>query len=326
MKIILDAFGGDNAPLSNIKGAALAVQEYGVDVVLVGDEQKIKACIAQNGVADKGFSYLHAPDVIAMDDDATDVLKKKPNSSMAVALKTLAEGGGDAVVSAGSTGALLVGATLIVKRIKGVKRPALGVIIPAKNKPYLLIDNGANVECRPEMLLQFAVMGSVYVEKVLGRKNPTVALANVGAEETKGGELQLETYKLLKESGLNFTGNIEGKEIALGEADVVVADGFTGNIILKVTEGVAKFLTGELKAMFKSSFKSKMAYLLIKSGMGKFAKMLDASEHGGAPLLGVAQPVIKAHGSSNDVAIKNAIRQAKTFIEKDCINAIEQNL
>ncbi len=322
MKIIIDAMGGDNAPLAPLQGAAQAVAEYGVEIIAVGDEAILQKTAQENGISLAGMALCHAPDVIGMDEEATDGLRRKPGSSMAVAMKLLRAGEGDALVSAGSTGALLVGATLITGRIKGIKRAALATVIPGARKPWLLLDAGANAECRAEQLLQFAVMGSAYMEKVMGVSRPTVALANNGAEETKGTQLQLDTWPLLQASGLNFTGNIEARDMPAGAADVVVCDGFTGNIILKLTEGVAKMMTGMMKDMIYQSAKTKVAGLLLKSGMGAFKKRLDYTEYGGAPFLGLKKPVIKAHGSSNAHAIKNAVRQAKTCVDSDVCGAI----
>ena len=323
MKIILDAMGGDNAPLAPLQGAADAVRELGVEVIAVGDEKILTGLMVQNSIPKDGITIVHAPDVIAMDEDATDIVKKKADSSLAVALRMLRDGEGDGFVGAGSTGATLVGATLIVGRIKGIKRGALGVVMPGAKKPWLLIDNGANVECRAEQLVQFAIMGSAYMEKVLKIENPKVALANNGVEETKGTALQLEAYPLLQNCGLNFVGNIEARDIPQGEADVVVCDGFTGNIILKLTEGVAKMMSGMIKDMIYKNAKTKLAGLLLKSGMVDFKKKMDYTEYGGAPMLGIKAPVIKAHGSSNAKAIKNAIRQAKTCAENDVAGTIE---
>ena len=314
MKIIIDAAGGDNAPLAPLAGAAAAVAEYGLEVIAVGEEEKLRACAAENGIPLSGITFYGAQTEITMEEEATDILKKKANSSMAVGLKLLAAGEGDAFVSAGSTGALLVGATGFVKRIKGVKRAALATMLPGKNAPFLLLDCGANVECRPEMLVQFALLGSAYMEKVAGRENPSVRLVNNGEEETKGTENLLAAYALLKEApGIRFCGNVEARDIISGDADVVVADGFTGNVVLKLTEGVAAYLTDNLKEMFFSSTKHKLAALLVKDGLKEFKAKLDYTEYGGAPLLGISKPVIKAHGSSNAKAFKNAIRQARDF-------------
>ena len=323
MKIIIDAMGGDNAPAAPLQGAAEAVREYGIAVIAVGHQDKIAAAVKEHGIDMTGITVVHAEDVIAMDEEATDVRRRK-ESSLVVALNLLAKDEGDALVSAGSTGALLVGATTIAKRIKGIKRAALATVMPGSKKPWMLIDCGANAECRAEQLLQFAAMGSAYMEKVMGIPSPTVALANNGTEETKGTQLQLETYPLLQNSGLNFIGNIEGREIPSGEADVVVCDGFTGNIILKTVEGVAKLFSGKIKEMFYKNTKTKVAGLMMKDGLSDFKKSFDYKEYGGAPFLGIKKPVIKAHGSSDALAIKNAIRQAKTCAENDVSGAIEE--
>ena len=327
MKIIVDAFGGDHAPLVPIEGAVQAVKELGVEVILVGDETKIIKTAQNNSLDMKSITIHHAGDVLSMEDDAADLLKKRTDTSMGVGLKLLAEGAGDAFVSAGSTGALLVGATSFVKRIKGIRRAALATVLPGRDKSFLLLDCGANVECRPEMLVQFGYIGSVYMEKVMQRETPSVCLANIGAEDTKGTETIQEAFKLLSDTkDINFEGNIEARDIPFGKADVVVADGFTGNIILKLTEGLAKFLTDNMKQMFYKSAKTKLAALLLKDGLKEFSSGLDYTEYGGAPLLGIAKPVIKAHGSSNTKAMKNAIRQAKIFAESGTVEIIAQSL
>ncbi len=323
MNIIIDAMGGDLAPAAPLAGAAAAVRELGVSILAVGDEEKIAAAVKAENISMDNITVHHAPDVIGMEEEATDILRKKPGSSLAVAMKLLAEGQGDALVSAGSTGAMLVGATMIVKRIKGIKRAAIGTVMPGYTKPWLLIDCGANVEVRPEMLVQFGAMGAAYMEKVLGIQSPEVGLVNNGAEETKGGELQLAAYALLQKSGLTFVGNVEARDIPFGKADVVVCDGFTGNIILKLTEGIAKMFSGKIKEMFYKNAKTKVAGLLVKSGMDDFKKSFDYKEYGGAPLLGIQKPVIKAHGSSDEKAIKNAVRQAKMCAENDVAGSIE---
>lgn len=322
MKIIVDAFGGDNAPKAVLEGASLAVKELGVEVIAVGDEQKINACAAENDIRMDGITVRHAGDVLTMHDNPTDVLKKKPDSSLAVGLRMLREGEGDAFVSAGSTGALLVGATLVVKRLPGIRRPALATVIPGLERPYLLCDCGANADCRPEMLVQFARMGAAYAEKVMGVAYPTVGLINNGTEESKGGELQLAAHALLKESGLNFVGNVEARELNAGACDVAVCDGFTGNIVLKLTEGVAKLMNQKIKGVFLKNLAGKLAYLLTKPALKEFKASMDYTEYGGAPILGVVAPVIKAHGSSNAKAIKNAIRQAKACVENDVVGSI----
>lgn len=320
MNIIVDAFGGDHAPLEIMKGCAQAVAEYGVQITLTGDEEKIRACARENGIALTGITIAHAPQVIPVECEPTEILKSYQDCSMAVGLSLLAQGGGDAFVSAGSTGALVVGASLIVRRLKGVKRPAIAPIIPTTKGPYILVDGGANVECRPEMLIQFAIMGSAYMNRVLGIASPRVGLINIGAEESKGGALQQETYRMLQKAPVNFTGNIEPRSLPTGGCDVAVTDGFTGNTVLKLTEGLGKALSGQIKDILYKSTKNKLAGLAIKKDMDGFKKMMDYKEHGGAPLLGTAKPVIKAHGSSDARALKNAVRQAMEFVKGD-VNA-----
>ena len=311
MRIALDVFGGDNAPLEILKGAILAKEEYDLDISLCGNITEMKRIANENNLSLSGFELVDAPEIIDMHDDARVVLKKKANSSMSVAIRMVADDKADAVVSAGSTAAFLMGATMIIKRIKGVKRPALGAVMPGRNGPYILLDCGANAEVRPEMLNQFGLMGSIYMKYVLGVSNPEVALANNGAEETKGTELQRAAYRLLSENTeITFAGNIEGRDIPLGRADVVVADGFSGNLILKTVEGTALFTFSLLKDMFMKNVFSKIAAVLLSSGIKSLRKKMDYSEYGGAPLIGLTKPAVKAHGSSNANAIKNAIRQA----------------
>jgi len=261
-----------------------------------------------------------------MHDDPTTILKSHSNSSMALAFKELCENRADAFVSAGSTGAIVVGGTLIVKRIKGIKRPALGGLIPSPDGHYMLLDMGANAECRPEMLAQFGIMASVYLEKVEGIKNPKIGLLNIGVEDTKGDELRTEAYKLLKEAPINFVGNIESREMPKGVCDAVIADGFTGNIALKLIEGTSITLFKMIKQALYKNIINKLAALILKKDLYALKSMMDSSEVGGAPLLGVSRPVIKAHGSSDAKAIKNAIRQAIIFTEKNVINTISENI
>lgn len=324
MKIIVDAFGGDFAPLAPLQGAADAVKEYGVEILAVGDIKKMEACCKENNIDTTGFTFKQADDVFDIHEDPMAVVKKRTNTSLHVALKALADGEGDAVVSAGSTGALLMGATFIVKRIKGCKRPALGAVVPGANPGgFLLIDSGANNDLRPEMMEQFAVMGSIYAEKVMGRTPARVGLLNNGAEETKGPELQRAAYALMKENkNIHFVGNIEGRDVLNDHVDVLVADGFSGNIAMKSVEGAAAFMNTMLKNMFKSSLKTKIAALLMKDRLKAFKAKLDYSEYGGAPIIGVSKGVIKAHGSSNSKAFKNAVRQAKIYAENDVSNLI----
>ena len=324
IKIVMDAFGGDNAPLEVLRGARLAVDELDVDIVLCGIETQIREVAAANGVPIGDMSVLHAESVIPVEEAPSEIMKRYSDSSMAAALRLVAEGGADAFVSAGSTGAMVVGASMIVKRVKGVKRPAIATVVPMGTGCYMLIDMGANTECRPEMLRQFGIMGSAYMEKVMGIKSPRVGLVNIGAEETKGLELQREAFALLKKSPLHFIGNVEARELPLGGCDVAVADGFTGNVILKLTEGMGKMMMNELKGMLLSGTRNKIAAGMLKSELTGFKKKFDYTEYGGAPLMGIARPVIKAHGSSNANAFKNAVRQAKMVCEQHVIDEIEQ--
>lgn len=327
MKILIDAMGGDNAPLEIIKGTMLAVDEFNIDeIVLLGDESVIKKCVKENNITLKNTSILHCTQVIDNCDEARSVLKAKPDSSMSVGLRMLADGEGDAFVSAGNTGAITVGATLIVKRIKGVKRPAIASVMPSSAKPFLLMDCGANAECKSEYLVQFGLLGSLYMQNIMGVENPRVALANNGSEETKGTPVVKEAYALMQNAGYNFIGNIEGRRIPYGDADVVVADGFTGNLILKTYEGVAKVLMQGIKdAFYKNAF-SKLAYLGVKSGINDMKKQFDYKEYGGAVMLGVSKPVVKAHGSADARCFKNAVKQAVWFLQTDLIDKIEKEL
>lgn len=326
MNIIVDAFGGDNAPLEVIKGAADAVAWLDVDVTLTGNESIIKKTAEENGISLDRISIIHTESVIDIHEEPTEVIKGKSDCSMAVGLKALAEGKGDAFVSAGSTGALVVGATFIAKRLKGIKRAALAPILPTAKGHVILMDGGANVDCRPEMLLQFGIMGSCYMERVMGLKSPKVGLLNVGAEDTKGREMDIEAYKLLKDAPLDFYGNLEARELPFGVCQVAVSDGFTGNIALKLYEGMGSFFAGELKGMLTSGLSGKLAALMIMPKVKAFKKKLDYTEVGGAVLMGISKPVIKAHGSSNAKAFYNAIRQAKNCVDGKVIDAISQSL
>lgn len=326
MKIIVDAFGGDHAPLEAIKGSAMAVEQLGVEILLTGDEPKIRKTAEENGILLDGISIFHTASVIDIHDDPTMVIKEKSDCSMAVGLKQLADGNGDAFVSAGSTGALVVGATFITKRLKGIKRAALAPILPTKKGHMMLLDGGANVDCRPEMIVQFAIMGSCYMEKILGVKSPNVGLINVGTEDTKGREMELSAYKQLQKAPLHFGGNAEAREIPSGEFDVVVSDGFTGNVVLKLYEGMGSFFSYTLKDMLMNGILSKLAAVLVMKKLKGFRKKMDYTEQGGAALMGISKPVIKAHGSSNAKAFYNAIRQAKNFAEKGVIDEITKSL
>ncbi|MBR3611008.1 MAG: phosphate acyltransferase PlsX [Oscillospiraceae bacterium] len=326
MKIIIDIYGGDNAPLAPLKGAEMAVKELGVEIIAVGNEAEMKEICAKENIKTEGFTFVDAPLVMPVCAEPTSALKEYKESSLVKGLSLLAEGEGDAYVGAGSTGAIVVAATLIVKRIKGIKRAALASVLPGLEHDYMLLDLGANVECRPEMLNQFGMMGSVYMQSVVGIENPTVGLINIGVEESKGTELQKEAFELMKKADYNFIGNVEVREVPAGACDVAVADGWTGNIVLKTIEGLGKGFGKMLKAMFKKNFLTKISYLLVKDGVGEFKNKMDSTKRGGAPLLGIAKPVIKAHGNSNPFAFRNAIEQAKIFVETDVNGTISAAL
>lgn len=326
MKIIVDAFGGDNAPLEIIKGCAMAVEEYGVNIILTGNEDIIKKIATENEISLNNIEIVHTDIVVTPDDDATVVVKEKKDSSMGLGFQLLADGKGDAFVSAGNSGALVVGSTLVIKRIKGIKRPAFAPVMPNSEGCFMLIDGGANNEVRPEMLQQFAIMGSIYMNKVMGVENPRVGLANVGTEEHKGTQLQLDAYKLLKESNINFVGNIEGRDVPADSCEVLVADGFTGNMILKTYEGVAIELMKKIKGILKKNLKNKLAASLILPDLKEFAVKMDYNEYGGAAIMGVNKPVFKAHGSAKAKTMKNAIKLTMQFVEGNVIEEISKNV
>lgn len=326
MRIIVDAYGGDNAPDAVLQGCRMAADRWKCEIILTGDEQKLRQRAAELSVSLEGIGIADAPDVIPVEAEPTAILKQYQQSSMARGLQMLANGEGEAFVSAGSTGALVVGGTLIVKRLKGVKRPAIGTVIPCRGGCFLLLDSGANHDCRPEMLRQFGLMGAVYMKRIIGVPNPRVGLVNIGTEETKGTELQVQAYQLMKEAGYNFIGNVEAREVPLGGCDVAVCDGFTGNILLKTLEGLAALFMGELKAIFMKSLPNKLAAAAVKKDIKGLKKQFDSAEYGGALLLGSRSPVIKAHGSSDAKAFYNAIRQAISCCENNIIGEIESQL
>ncbi|MBQ4381373.1 MAG: phosphate acyltransferase PlsX [Oscillospiraceae bacterium] len=332
MKLVIDAMGGDNAPLEIVKGALQANRELGVSIILVGRQEAIEASLKELGEEKlpDGVEILNATQVVEMEDDPATATRTKTDSSMTVGLRLVKDGQADAMISAGSTGALLTGATLIVKRIKGIRRAVLSVMLPSSGKGFLIIDCGANAECTPEFLVQFAYMGSFYMEKVGGRKNPRVGLLNIGVEETKGTELQKNTYALLKQAGdkgsLNFVGNVEARGAFTDDCDVLVADGFSGNVLLKGSEGLGIMAMGELKAMFKKSIFSKLAALIVKDDLMAFKKKFDASEVGGTMLLGISKPVIKAHGSAKAKDIVGAAKQAVKAVESGICDTIAENI
>ena len=323
MKIIADAFGGDNAPLEILKGCARAVRELNVEILLVGDEGKIKAVASENNISLENTEILQADEIFDICEDPQNIMTTGKKTSLAIGLKALREGSGDAFVSAGSTGALAFGSTFIVKRIRGIKRAAIAAVLPTAKGPLVLLDCGANSEARSEMLVQFAMMGSCYSEKVLGISSPRAALINIGSEPTKGRELEIEAYKLLQSAPINFTGNIEARQLPFGDCDVAIADGYTGNVTLKLYEGLGKFFSNEIKAMFGKSLKTKIGALFVLSGLKSFRKRMNYKEYGGAVLIGLTKPVIKAHGSSDETAFFNAIRQAKLCVEGDVCGKIK---
>ncbi|MCL1789531.1 MAG: phosphate acyltransferase PlsX [Oscillospiraceae bacterium] len=360
MRIVIDGMGGDNAPDEVIKGALLAIQESKdseLKIIITGDAKRISEaftrmgfsapvideslCTAEfqteffnsevyNDILDKALEFrqsdmvaLPTIGVIQVEDNPMEIRKSKKGTSMGVAFDLVKQGKADAIVSAGSTAALMVGGSMVIGRIKGIKRPALAPIMPSMTGNYLLLDGGANLECRPEVLLQFGVMGSIYMNKVMGMEKPRVGLLNIGTEKEKGRELELAAYELLvRESSVNFIGNVEARDVPLGVCDVVITDGFTGNIYLKTVEGMGGFMKQSMKMLFGKNFSTKMGYLLAKSGVRDFSKKTDYREVGGSPLLGTAKPVIKAHGSSDAKAFKNAIGQAAAFVQSNAIEEI----
>ena len=333
MKIILDAMGGDHAPQAPVLGAIEAARTYGSQITLVGRGEDILNVMKQNGIdtLPDGVEIANAEDVVDMHDDPANVIRKKPNSSMVVGLKMLAEGQGDAFISAGSTGALLTGATLIVKRVKGIRRAAMGPAMPNKaGGKTVILDCGANAECTPEFLLQFGLVGSLHAKATYGVENPKVGLLNIGTEDTKGSPLQKETYGLLQQASekghLNFVGNVEARDVPLGAVDVVVCDGFAGNVLLKSIEGTAMFMGSLMSKMFKKSLLSKLAAAMVMKDIKAFKKLLDYREIGGTQFLGIQKPVIKAHGSSDQIAFRNAIRQAEEAASRNISAQLEEGL
>ena len=327
MKIIVDAFGGDNAPQEILLGCAQAQADLGVDILLTGDKARLEACAKELGLSQDlaKMEILPCGEILTMEDEPTSVIREKTDSSMAVGLRALAQGRGDAFASAGNSGALVVGATTIVKRVRGVKRVAFAPVMPGSNGFFMLIDGGANVDCRPEMLLQFGLMGSAYMKSVMGIENPRVALANVGAEEHKGDQLRQEALALLKACpDIRFTGNIEARDIPYNQADVVVADGFTGNMILKLYEGVAMALMDKIKGVFMGSLKGKLAAAMVYNDLKKMKKELDYNEYGGAPIMGCSKPVFKIHGSAKASTVKSALALSRDYTQSGIIEQIGQ--
>ena len=332
MKIIIDAMGGDNAPLEIVKGALQGKKRFGVDIVLTGDTTAILKALEECGEKElpQGVEIAHADEIVEMCDDPATVFRRKKNSSMALGLNMVRDGKGDAFISAGSTGALLTGATLLVKRVRGIRRAAMAPTIPTTTGKAVLIDCGANAECTPEYLVQFAYLGSFYASRVLGIEKPRVGLLNIGAEDSKGTDLQRETLSWLRKAGeaghLNFIGNIEAKEAIKGGCDVIVTDGFSGNVMLKTMEGVGSLAGSAIKGIFKKNLLTKLAALVVMPGLNDFKAMMDPNKVGGTAFIGISKPVIKAHGSSNAEAIENAVGQAVQFAQSGIIADIEENI
>jgi len=334
LKIILDAMGGDLAPEAPVLGAIEAAKLYGTEITLVGRGEAILEVLRKHNIENlpAGLEIANAEDVVDMHDDPGSVIHKRKNSSMILGLRMLAEGQGDAFVSAGSTGALLTGATLIVKRVRGIRRAAMGPAMPNKlGGKTLIVDCGANAECTPEFLLQFGLVGSIYAKSQLGIANPKVGLLNIGTEDSKGTQLQKDAYAQLQKAHnqglINFIGNVEARDVPLGVVDVVVCDGFNGNVLIKTIEGTAAFMGSLMKhKIFKRNFFSKIGYLLCKAGVDEVMGMLDYRTIGGTPFLGIKKPVIKAHGSSDALAFRNAIKQAMDNAGRDIAAELEQSL
>lgn len=326
MKIVIDAMGGDNAPQETVKGAVEAVKQFNVDMVLTGDIEEIAKELEKHSYPKEKIEIVNCSEVIKTDEKPVVAIRRKKDSSLVVAINMVKDGKADAIISAGNTGAILAGGLFILGRMKGINRPALAPVYPTAKGVSILIDGGSNPDCKPKNLLEFGVMGSLYANKLLNVDKPSVCLVNIGIEEGKGNELVKEAYEIFKKAPFNFQGNVEARDVSAGYADVIVCDGFTGNIILKLTEGVAGTIFKMLKKELMKSPIRKLGALLIKSGLKSFKKSFDYSEYGGAPFLGVKGVVIKAHGSSNAKAIKNAVRQAKILIETNIVEDIEKEI
>lgn len=329
MRIIVDAFGGDNAPREILLGCAQAMEPLGIDIALAGDKDQLLACAKELGLEEafRKMEVLHASQTLTMEDEPSSILKEKAASSMAVGMRALAQGKGDAFASAGNSGALTVGATMLVKRMKGVKRVAFAPVLPTTKTPFMVCDGGANVVCRADMLLQFGLMGSVYMENVMGVQAPRVGLVNVGTESHKGDDLRQEAYALLKSCpGLNFVGNVEPRDIPYGACDVAVADGFTGNTVLKLYEGTALAMMGMVKDIFQKNVKNKLAAALIYGDLQGLKKTMDYNSYGGAPILGAAKPVFKMHGNAKAKAVQSALKLVRDCTRSGYVEAITQAL
>lgn len=330
VRVALDAMGGDNAPSEVVLGAIQAAREYGIGVYLVGREDAIRAELAKHDTTGLDLPIVHTDEVIEMDDHPATAVRRKKNASMLLALQLVRDGKALGAVSAGNSGAMMAGSLFTLKRLPGVDRPALGGVFPSKKNACLIIDMGANTDCKPEYLQQFALMGSIYMERIFNIPQPRVGLLANGEEETKGNQQVIETHQLLKQNaeklGVNFIGNVEGRDIPSGEVDVVVCDGFVGNVVLKLSEGLSETLIGLIREQMTSSLISKLAAAILKPGLRKVFRRLDYAEYGGVPLLGVNGSAIISHGRSNAKAIKNALRVARQTAETGVADAITQGL
>ena len=327
MKIVVDAMGGDHAPEAAVEGAVMAAREYETEIILTGLSDQIHSILNRLDPDHQlSIQVVHADEVVEMHDSPSKVLRSKRKSSMKIGLDLVKEGTASAFLSAGNTGAVLAYSTIILRPLKGVDRPAIAIQLPTLKGDAILLDAGANVDCKTNQLFQFGIMGHVFAEYILGKKNPLVGLLSIGEEDGKGNEIVKEAFQMLKASHINFIGNVEGKEVYRGNADVIVCDGFTGNVALKISESLAEMIGSNLKRLFKSNWLSKLGYLLLKPKLDEFKKKVDYSETGGAPLLGVNGVVIIAHGSSSPKAIKNAINRARELSEKNINAHIQQGI
>ncbi|MFZ7121170.1 MAG: phosphate acyltransferase PlsX [Eubacteriaceae bacterium] len=326
MNIYVDGMGGDHSPDEIVKGCVLAVNELKKNITIIGDEKAISEQLSKYNYSSEMIEIIPSSEVISNNEDPTRAIRKKKESSLVLGMKKIKEEKDSIFVSAGSTGALLAGGLLLVGRIKGIQRPALTIPLPTKKGYTILLDAGANVDCKPTYLQQFAIMSNIYAKNILDINNPRIGLINIGSEEKKGNELTKETYKLLKETDINFVGNIEARDIPEGNADILVCDGFTGNIILKLSEGLGGFIFDALKEAITASTRAKLGGLLLKPSLKKFKNRFDYKEVGGAPLLGINGGIIKAHGSSDSKAIFSAIKQGILFQEKNILNEISNKI
>ena len=325
MRIVVDAYGGAHAPTEVVRGALMAVRELeNVELIFTGKEEELLALLKEETYPEERVSIRNATEVITNDDSPVQATRTKKDSSLMVALSILKNKEADAMVSAGNTGAYFAGAFRVLGRIKGVKRPALATFIPTLTGGSILLDVGANTDCKPEHLLQFAEMGAVYAEDVLKIKNPRVGIVNIGAEEAKGDELSKAAHQLLKTSEVNFVGNIEARQVPAGDADVIVCDGFVGNVIIKLMEGMASSMFGMIKKVFMKNILTKLCAAVLKPGLREVKKKADYSEYGGAPILGIDAAVIKAHGSSKAKAFYNAVKSAANFAESGAMERLRQ--